>query len=225
VNEHEYEPVRGLPGLLPHGEKLLWQGTPDWRSLARRAFLGGPVAAYFAAITIWRFVDHIANGVALREATIHALWLALVGAVALGVIALMAWATAKSTVYTLTTRRLVIRSGVALTLSVNVPFRKVAGAEMRPLSGGHGDISLKLGGCDRFSYLMLWPNVRPWRISNPEPTLRALPNAAEVAAQLTEALRRYEAEHGMDFAASAASDASPAPRPTRAPAQSAIPAE
>ncbi|MEM9764435.1 MAG: PH domain-containing protein, partial [Pseudomonadota bacterium] len=24
------EPVRGLPALLPKGERILWQGAPSW---------------------------------------------------------------------------------------------------------------------------------------------------------------------------------------------------
>ena len=28
TGEHDYEPVRGLPGPLPAGEQLIWQGSP-----------------------------------------------------------------------------------------------------------------------------------------------------------------------------------------------------
>jgi hypothetical protein len=38
MNEYENEPVRGLPETLPPGETLLWQGEPDWLSMARRTF-------------------------------------------------------------------------------------------------------------------------------------------------------------------------------------------
>lgn len=231
MREHDYEPVRGLPGLLPPGERILWQGAPDWASLARRAFLGGPVAVYFLAIMLWRLADHMVVGTPVREAVIHALWLGLVGVLALVVISLMAWATARSTVYTITDRRLVIRSGVALSLSINVPFRRVASAELRPLGGDRGDIHLKIGGGDRFSYLLLWPHIRPWALSRPEPTLRCLPRAQETATLLAEALRRYEAEHGMDLAAEPV-DAPPSramrparPAPSHGPTGGAVPAE
>ena len=36
--EHEFEAVTGLPEPLPAGERVLWQGSPDWRALAREAF-------------------------------------------------------------------------------------------------------------------------------------------------------------------------------------------
>ena len=38
VPEHEFEPVHGLPEKLPAGEKILWQGSPDWKTLANEAF-------------------------------------------------------------------------------------------------------------------------------------------------------------------------------------------
>ena len=55
VHEHEFEPQHGLPERLPAGEHLLWQGTPDWRVIARRVFHVNKVAAYFALMLGWRF--------------------------------------------------------------------------------------------------------------------------------------------------------------------------
>jgi hypothetical protein len=196
---------------------VLWRGAPDWRLLARRAFLGGPVAVYFAAIMLWRFVDGLAAGRGIASAGGHALWLGAVGAVALGIIALMAWATARSTVYTMTNRRLVIRTGVALSLSVNVPFKKVAAATLKPLSGGRGDVSLVIGGEETFSYVMLWPHIKPWRMRRPEPTLRCVPEAESVARMLGEALAAYEAEHGIDASGAALPEAADQPRPAARP--------
>jgi len=48
VSEYEHEPIRGLPGDLPPGERILWQGAPDWRVLCRTALHPGWVAGYFA---------------------------------------------------------------------------------------------------------------------------------------------------------------------------------
>ena len=41
---------------------------------------------------------------------------------------------------------------------------------------------------DKVAYLLLWPHARPWRLSKPEPMLRAVPDAARVAAILARAL-------------------------------------
>ena len=38
TGEHDDEPQNGLPEALPAGERLLWQGSPDWRVLARHGF-------------------------------------------------------------------------------------------------------------------------------------------------------------------------------------------
>ena len=40
----------GLPGPLPKGERLLWQGRPALVSLARRAFHVDLVALYFGGL-------------------------------------------------------------------------------------------------------------------------------------------------------------------------------
>ena len=47
MSEHDFEPIRGLPGPLPEGETILWQGAPDWRVLAVQAFHVRAVAIYF----------------------------------------------------------------------------------------------------------------------------------------------------------------------------------
>ena len=51
-HEHELEPAYGLPERLPANERILWQGSPDWRTLARRVFFVRTLALYFLAILI-----------------------------------------------------------------------------------------------------------------------------------------------------------------------------
>ncbi|MEY3475503.1 MAG: hypothetical protein RL087_1961, partial [Pseudomonadota bacterium] len=31
-HEHEFEAAPGLPAPLPVGERILWQGAPQWRA-------------------------------------------------------------------------------------------------------------------------------------------------------------------------------------------------
>ena len=52
--EHEFEPERGLPEQLPAGEQLLWQGSPEWKRLAQRAFHVRKLVVYFAALIALR---------------------------------------------------------------------------------------------------------------------------------------------------------------------------
>jgi hypothetical protein len=223
VREHHFEPVRGLPGLLPPGEKVLWQGAPDWRVLMSGAFLGRGVALWFIALMGWRFGGGLAAGDGWLASAGYAAWTLPVMAAALGVIAALAWATARATVYTVTDRRIVIRLGVALSMSVNLPFRKVAAVALRSLPQGRGDIPVTMGGSDRLSFGLLWPHVRPWRLRRPEPMLRAVPDAARVAALLADAVTAYQAEHGADLSAPAAAPARRRARAASAPA--AMPAE
>ncbi len=196
MSEYHHEPVRGLPGLLPAGERILWQGAPDWIALARGAFLGGPVAVYFGVLMLWRLASGLGDGLGAAEALRHMLWVAPVAAAALALIALLGWATARSTVYTITNRRVVLRVGVALTMSINVPFTRIVAARVRPGSGDRGDIALSVAAEDRFAYLLLWPHARPWRLRHPEPMLRAVPDAASVARLLADALETFAAGNG-----------------------------
>ncbi|MFX5358882.1 hypothetical protein ABTD15_19355, partial [Acinetobacter baumannii] len=52
-----------------------------------------------------------------------------------------------------------------------------------------GDLPLAVGGERRLAFLLLWPHVRPWRITKVEPMLRCVPEAGEVAMLLANALK------------------------------------
>lgn len=208
MSEHDFEPIRGLPGLLPPGERLIWQGAPDWQVLARRTYLGDFVVLWFTGIMAWRLIGGIVDGDGVAASIVYALWMVPVAATALAIIAGLAWATARSTVYTITSRRVVMRIGVALSMTINVPFKRIVSADMKPLPGGCGDIALGIGGKDRFAYLALWPHARPWRLGNPQPMMRAVPEAQAVARTLAEAIASFQTVHGVATSATPA-----APRP------------
>jgi hypothetical protein len=80
-----------------------------------------------------------------------------------------------------------MRLGIVLTVSFNLPLKQIASANVRMLHNGFGDISLALQGSDRIGWVHLWPSVRPWRITKPEPTLRAVADAQQVAEKLRDA--------------------------------------
>lgn len=186
-HEHEFEVQRGLPEALPQGESLLWQGSPEWRSLARRAFHVRKLAVYFGAMVVMRaafvFNDSGSAFDALR-ATFAPLALA---AVALGLVLLLAWLSARGAVYTLTDKRVVMRIGIVLTLTFNIPYKRIAAAGLHLHGDGTGDLPLTLLPPDRIAWLHLWPHARPWRLGRPEPMLRSVPDAETVARQLSRA--------------------------------------
>lgn len=165
----------GLPAPLPVGERIVWQGQPDTGRLLVEAFHARAVAIYFVILA---GAGAVMGSIAGMLATLGA------GAACLGVLALLARASARTSIYTLTDRRLVLRVGIALPMHFNLPLKQVAAADFRPGRDGTGDIALRLAGEGRIAWAMLWPHARPWRLRHPEPMLRAIPDAATVARQL-----------------------------------------
>ena len=215
MNEHAAEPVPGLPEELPAGERMLWQGSPSWRALAVRALHARKVGAYFALLAAWHVVEASGGGAGFLEAVRGALWLLVLGAAAVGVLALLAWALARSTIYTVTTARVVLRFGVALPMSVNLPLRLVEAADLVRHRDGSADLPLTLVHGQRIGYLLTWPHVQPWRLFRVRPMLRGVVDAEAAATALSTA-----------FAATQPSVANPVavPRPARAPASMPRPA-
>lgn len=188
--KHDNEPIRGLPGPLPEGERLLWQGGPAWWPLALRAYRLRAVAIYFAVLWLIGFYAELRDGSTVREALIALVPLSILALVALGLILTLAVLGARLTVYTVTDRRLAIRCGVALPVTVNLPFAVVASAGLKQFGDGTGDIALRLVPPHRVSYVLLWPHVRPWHWRDPQPSLRALRGADDVARVLARAMAK-----------------------------------
>jgi hypothetical protein len=186
VREHEHEPVNGLPEMLPAHERLLWQGSPDWRALAVRAFHVRKLVVYFALMLALRGTAVLGDGGSALDAARAVATLAPLALLGIALALLLAWLSARSTVYTLTDRRVVMRIGIVLTLSFNLPLKRIAAAEMAVAPRGTGDIALELAGNDRVAWLQLWPHARPWRIAKPQPMLRCVPEGAQVARLLAQ---------------------------------------
>jgi hypothetical protein len=186
-HEHELEPQYGLPERLPATEKILWQGSPDARALARSAFHLRKLALYFAALMALQAANVAADGASVADVLLALVWPAGLSALALLGVWTLAWLTARTAVYTVTDRRVVMRIGIVLTLTFNLPLRTIESAAMRQGSGGHGDIVLALKGPDHIAWLHLWPHARPWHLTRTQPMLRALPQVADVAALLQRA--------------------------------------
>jgi hypothetical protein len=186
-HEHEFEAAPGLPEALPTGERLLWQGTPDWKLLALHVFHVRTLAIYFSLMVVLQALYLLGEPQArllVPLATSVALSLT-----ALGLLTWLAWLTARTALYTLTSKRVVMRIGIVLTLTFNLPLRMVAAASVKPLKNGAGDIALKLAGDDHIAWLNLWPHAKPWALKNPEPCLRLIPDAVRVGERLVQAWR------------------------------------
>jgi hypothetical protein len=205
--EHEDEPVYGLPEVPPAGEHVIWQGSPDWKALAIRAFHVRKLAVYFALMLMLRGAVTLADGGGALQALRDVALLLPLPLLGLALVLALAWLSARSTVYTLTNRRVVMRIGIVLTLSFNLPFKCIAAADMARAPRGTGDIALALAGQDRIAYLQLWPHARPWHLRKPQPMLRCVPRADEVAQLLA---AQWSALNGMAAPSSAAAPLQPA---------------
>lgn len=182
MTEYDHEPIPGLPGIPPAGERILWQGMPDWHMLARTAFHTRLVAAYFAVLVAWAAIGAAARGLHdVRDLT-GAAMTAIAGILGVGLLHLLAWGAARSTRYTLTDKRIVLRIGMALPKCINLPLALVGNVGLATHADGSGDLPVALTGDRRLGYVALWPHARAWHVATPQPMLRCVPHAADVAA-------------------------------------------
>ena len=174
--------IRGVDEPLPENETLLWEGSPDTRALARHAFKNRWIAAYFVGLAVLALV---LGGSGTGPG--RALWLLLLGAVAVGLVTGWAWLVARTSVYALTDRRIVMRVGVAFPSVFNLPLALIGDAWIRGYPDGSGDVAFELEGTERIGFAFLWPHVRPWRLRDPQPMLRGLTEIAPVGERIREA--------------------------------------
>lgn len=180
--EHDIEPIRGLPGMPPPGEHIVWQGSPDWRVLARGAFHTRLIAAYFALLTAWALANALHGGGAGAADFTGVGMTGLLGVAVVALLHLLAWGSARTTIYTLTNRRVVLRIGMAVPKCVNLPLARVGAVDLALHRDGAGDVVLTITGEGALGYAALWPHAKPWTLAPPRPALRAVPAAAEIAA-------------------------------------------
>lgn len=185
------EVVPGLPELLPAGEYIRWRGKPDWKDLAIHGFHLRKLAVYFSLLLVARVVVQGNAGAPMGETLASTAVLAVLGGLVLGFIAVYAWLAARGAQYTLTNRRIVIRCGATLPMTINLPFEKVVSADLKVRRDGHGDLPITLDQEIRPSWIIIWPHVKPWSLLQPRPMLRSVPDARRAGEQVAEALREF----------------------------------
>lgn len=166
-------------------ERVLWKGRPQTGLLARTAFHSRKAGLYMGALVV------IALALGKPDAAIVA---GVLGTALTAILHILAWASARSTLYILTDTRLIMRIGIAIETRVNIPLKQITAAHLAPIGkGGHGDIAFEVAGERLLGTLLLWPHVRPWHYAMPQPMLRAVPDAAALAQQIAEARARFGA--------------------------------
>ena len=169
----------GTPAL---NERVLWKGRPSVPVLTRTAFHLGSFTVYMAAMVLLAFAFGNVDS---------AIFLACAGLVGALVIQLIAWRSARSTLYILTDVRLIMRIGMAVETRINIPLKHIEAAHLNMRGREHGDVAVELGGERLLGYLLMWPHARPFRFARPQPMLRSIPDAQEFAAILADACSNY----------------------------------
>ena len=142
-DDFAFEPIRGLPERPPEGEVILWQGQPNWLRLTVDSLNLWWVLAYFIFLFVWRFIS-VSDLMPIDQALLVSFpFLALALIVAL-LLLLVGFIQAKATVYTITNKRIVMRIGAALTLTLNLPFTEIENAAIASSSKNFGSIAIDL---------------------------------------------------------------------------------
>jgi Bacterial PH domain len=175
---------QGLPDHLPEGESLIWQGRPDWKQLALNAFHVRKVAIYFGALIIGQGAFKFANSGQLSEAVKSVPLMAGLGLLACGILLAFAYTSARTTHYTLTNKRILMKVGIALPVIINLPLRQIDGVSFAATGKECGTICFKTSGNTRLAYLLLWPHAKPWNFTKPQPAFRDIADVDGVASRL-----------------------------------------
>ena len=142
-DDFAFEPVRGLPEELPEGEHILWQGSPATLRLAREGLKLNWIIGYFALLAVWR-VSVSSTMMPLQDAMLHAIPFIVIGTFVSLVLIGIAWVQAKATVYTLTNKRVGMRIGAALNMTLNLTSVQIGHASLALQRSGHGTIAFEL---------------------------------------------------------------------------------
>ena len=172
---------------LPADEVLIWQGRPEANAIAIRAMYLWYVVAYLLGLVVLRTGYLITGDAPISEWSALLAWQSLASLFIVGVIVGLSALYGKTTVYSLTNRRLILRTGAAVPIHVNFPLEQIASADLKVFSDGTGDIALKLENSDKLYWLLLWPNVRSWWVRPLQPLLRGLRDFELAASALASA--------------------------------------
>ena len=184
---------------LPNGEQLIWQGRPERHALATRAMYLKYIAFYLVVLIAARTGYLIMNGEPVATWSGMLVWQVLASAFVMLLIVGLATVYSRTTRYSLTNERLIIKTGAAITIHINLPLQQITAADLREYSDGTGDITLQVSRAEKLYWLLLWPNVRSWWIRPLRPVLRGLKDAQAVAHLLVEEVGKHADIERGDF--------------------------
>jgi len=203
----------GEVSRLPAGERVLWQGAPDQRAIARwflreRWVLG--FVALSAGLGVAAALRHV-EGLGPRLIGVGTLSVIL-AIVAIVAIRVFAWQIAKSSSYVITDRRVYFNIGMVLRADANVPYSSVDRIDLLRRSDGSADLMVTLAGDTEIPWLLLFPHMS-WRgATRGRPTFRGLRAPEPAADAISNALREYVMPADGEASAVSASSVPSAPR-------------
>lgn len=179
--------IRGVAEPLPAGERLLWEGAPQAGLVATHVFHRRLVWGYFLLVLAWWGVTTVGSLPMSEWGPMLAVRVAL-SALVVGTVEVLAQVVARTSWYALTSKRLVLRLGMVLPMTINLPLRLVQDAAVGRFTDGSGQIALSLVPGERIAYIALWPHCRVFSFSHPKPVLRGLAQPEQVATLLRDAI-------------------------------------
>jgi len=130
IDKRDHPAISEADGPSAHGdpmgtpaldERVLWKGRPNLPVLTRTAFHLGSYAVYMAAMVLLAlFFGNVDSAIFLAGAGVF-------GGL---VIQLIAWQSARSTLYILTDVRLIMRIGMAVETRINIPLKHIEAAHL-----------------------------------------------------------------------------------------------
>lgn len=178
----------GVEAPLPDGETILWQAKPARNTLALQAFHARKIALYFGALICLSAAFASNEAEPLKFFLSSAKWLALGASTACGFAFTVATLAARTSLYAITERRVVMKIGIALPVVLNIPLHIIDGVDVKRRADGSGDLALRLANKSRVAFAVLWPHARAWHVRYPQPLLRGLADIDAAGATLKQAL-------------------------------------
>jgi hypothetical protein len=188
----------GEVSRLPAGERVLWSGAPDRRSLARY-FLRERWVLLFVCLTfLVQAADVLQRDFPMQRLGGVAILNGALALIAIGSIRFFAVRLEKTSKYVVTDRRVYFNIGIVLRADANVPFSAVDGVDLLRRADGSADLMVSLTAGKEIPWLLLFPHMT-WRGSRTgRPTFRALRDPQPAADAVVAGLRSYASASGVE---------------------------
>jgi hypothetical protein len=170
---------------IPLGEKIYWNGKPNWKSFGYHAFGVKYFSIYFFVCALYS-VSQIDSSFSFGAFFIKYAPYLISGILAGMILLFLAYLSARHTCYVITEKRIVIRTGVALVFLLNMPLKNILSIDMKALTKGQGNVIFKVQSKKRIPYLSCWPSVKSGSFLEPIPAFRSIRDIEKIGKLISE---------------------------------------